>query len=258
MKRLPWGWFFLALSLIIAVWGCANPNREGRDDLSPGGTGEEVTIWTDGDPGRPTVSDFRSLPEETEENRVFTTVSGYPEYKIGPNDLLEITYWRGNTATKEPVRVGSDGTISFGYIENLNVNGLTPTQVDEYVTKLMGEYIKHPRIDVFVKEYCSKFVTFMGAVGARPGNNVGPGKYELKGKAGLLEMLSVAGGPTEDANLQDVRVRRRNNQVFSLNLYKAIMQGDRSQDIILDDGDLVFIPRISDEHRSGYDGLRLP
>jgi protein involved in polysaccharide export with SLBB domain len=66
----------------------------------------------------------------------------------------------------------------------------------------------------------------------------------LTGKTSLLEMLSRAGGPTRDANLREVRVRRKNGENFALNLYQGIYQGDTGQDIILDDGDLIFIPTL--------------
>jgi len=238
-------------------------NQDGRDDIVVASFGEGVKIWMEKggfpvpqqikDVGKPPLSSLGVAASEPEENRVFTSVSGYPEYKIDPGDVLQITIWKGSIGTKESIRVRPDGKISFGFVEDLFVKGLTPTQLDDYLTKNMGKYLKNPRIDVLVTEFNSKFVTLMGAVGGRLGRSGGgPGKYELQGKTRLLEMLSRAGGPTEDANLRDVRIRRKSNEAFSVDLYKAITQGDRSQDIILDDGDLVFIATISKESNRVY------
>jgi len=58
----------------------------------------------------------------------------------------------------------------------------------------------------------------------------GPGEYKLRGKTSVLEMITVAGGPTADADLKSVRMQRRNGETVSLNLYKTIIQGDLSQD----------------------------
>ena len=236
-------------------------NQDGRDDIVAASFGEGVKIWMEkgGFPVPQQIKDVGKLPlssvsvaaSEPEENRVFTSVSGYPEYKIDPGDVLQITIWKGTIGTKEVLMVRPDGKISFGFVEDLFVKGLTPTRLDDLLTKNLAKYLKSPRIDVLVVEYDSKFVTIMGAVGGRdPGK--GPGKYVLRGKTRLLEMISRAGGPNADANLRDVRIRRITNEAFSVDLYKAITQGDRSQDIILDDGDLVFIATISKESNRVY------
>jgi len=39
------------------------------------------------------------------ENAVFKTIDGSPEYKIGPGDLLEVTFWEGNTASRQEILV---------------------------------------------------------------------------------------------------------------------------------------------------------
>ena len=76
------------------------------------------------------------------------------------------------------------------------------------------------------------------------------GKYQLKGKTTLLEKLTAAGGPTSNANLSSVSIRRKNGDSITLNLFKAIHQGDPSKDFVLDNGDVVFIPALSkNDHR---------
>jgi protein involved in polysaccharide export with SLBB domain len=238
----------------------ADLNGDGREDLCATSFGEGVKGWL-GRGGFPlpalkrdvaqagTKKDFE-ISEQLEENGVFTTKDGFPEYRVDSGDVIEITFWRGTVGEKEDVQVKPDGKISFGYIEDLYVRGLTLTQLDRLLTRNLQEFIKHPRIDVVVKEYNSKFVTFLGAVGNRTGT--GPGRYKLKGKIRLLAMLSEAGGPRENANLSDVRVTRKNNQSFSVNLYKAMTQGDMSQDIVLDDGDIVYLDIISKESNRVY------
>jgi polysaccharide biosynthesis/export protein len=239
----------------------ADLNEDGRDDICAASFGEGVQLWFGKGgfpiPAKPksiaqlSVSREKSRPKEVQENEVFTTAPGYPEYKIGPADVLEITLWKGPAANRELLSVRPDGKISFGYVEDLYIKGMTPSRLDDLLTHRLQEYVKNPRIDVLVKEFNSKSVTIMGAIGIH-GTGSGAGKYELTGKSTVLEMLSKAGGPTRDANLRDVRIRRKNNQSFSVDLYKAITQGDRNQDIVLDDGDLIFIPTISKESNRVY------
>jgi len=185
------------------------------------------------------------------ENDVYKTIGGIAEYKIDPGDILEITFWEGTASQKEEILVRQDGRISFGFVEDLDVKGLTASELDQKLTYYLKEYVKEPRLDVTVKEYNSKFVQIMGAVQSR-GERTGSGKYKLKGKTTVLEIIAQAGGLTRDANLNDVRIRRKNGQTVSLNLFKTINQGDLGQDMVLDDGDLVFIPTLAEEGNRVY------
>jgi len=238
----------------------ADLNMDNNDDICVASFGEGIKIWY-GKTGA-TVSKGpkrKKAPSVTadkdqkkyEENDVFTNVSGFPEYKIGPRDVLEITLWEGSEGTKEEITVRPGGKISVSFLEDLSIYGFTASQVDGLITEKLKKYLKNPRVDVLVKEYESKSATLLGAIayyqtGARRG------LYKLTGKITLLQLISKAGGLSQDANLSEIRIRRKNGHAFTLDIYKAIFQGDVSQDIIIDDGDLVFIPTISDETNRVY------
>lgn len=237
----------------------ADLDGDGIDDLLAASFGEGIKFWM----GSPSVFSAKAgatglrqqdqgvaAKEAVEENDVFTTRFGFPEYRLDSGDLLEITFWKGTESEKVEIPVRPDGKISFGYVEDLYIRGLTPTELDRILTRKLGEYIRHPRIDVVVAEHNSKFITILGAVGQRAGT--GPGQYTLKGKARLSQMLSQAGGPRPEANLRNVSIRRKDNQSITVNLYRAITQGDISQDIVLDTGDVVYVPAVSAESNRVY------
>jgi polysaccharide export outer membrane protein len=60
----------------------------------------------------------------------------------------------------------------------------------------------------------------------------------------VVDFLSDHGGPTNRADLAQVKVVRAKGQTYYLNLYKAMFEGDVTQNLILDDGDIVFIPSL--------------
>ena len=237
-------------------------NKDGRDDLCAATFGEGIQVWLGkgGYPDAGVVKKKNMIKSgerpaaftEMKENSVFKDIAGTPEYKIGPGDVLQITFWRGTEGKKEEVLVRSDGRISFGFVEDLAVTDLTATQLDQILTEKLSEFIKKPRIDVIVKEFNSKSVTLVGALATSQHFRSGPGAYSLTGKTTLLEMITRAGGPTNDANLNRVNVRRKSGKSVSVDMYKIFTHGDRSQDIILDDGDLVVIPVISKEENRVY------
>jgi len=173
------------------------------------------------------------------------------EYKIGAGDTLEITLWEGTTPKREEITVRQDGKISFGFVEDLDVKGLTSSELDRLLTGYTREYVKNPRFDVTVKNYNSKFIRLNGAI-AYHGPGTGPGKYRLTTKSTALEIITQYGGTTKDADLGDIKVHRKNGQTVSMNLFAAINRGDLSQDIVLDDGDLIFVPTLEEGGKRVY------
>jgi protein involved in polysaccharide export with SLBB domain/outer membrane lipoprotein SlyB len=240
----------------------ADLNADGALDICAASYGEGIQIWP-GNTGKAIIfreQGIEQLPAAEQlavlaaplENDVFKTVNGIAQYKIGPGDVLEITSWEGSTSKKEEIVVRQDGKISFSFVEDLSVTGLTASQLDELLTEKLRRYLRQPRVDVVVKEYNSKSVTLLGAVAFRGVGGTGPGKYRLSGKTTLIEMLTQAGGFDENAALQRVNIRRKNGQSISLDLFKAIHQGDPGKDFVLDNKDVVFIPTLAKDGNRVY------
>ena len=194
------------------------------------------------------------VPDANEvlENQVFTTVNGVPEYKIGAGDVLSIELWDPEGVRTENVVVKPNGRISFDFINNMPVAGLTPSMVEDELMRRLSRFILDPQIDVTVKDYKSKFVTVMG-----PGSDtaldraVGGGMKFLKGKTKLLEVLAGSGMLAESADLKNIQVRRKDgSKVIKVDLYKAVTVGDRTQDPVLDHEDLIYVPRLSQDSSS--------
>jgi protein involved in polysaccharide export with SLBB domain len=240
----------------------ADLNADGQPDLCAANWGEGVIIWQSPSAaaGTPAAAARRvagplgptSGAPALRENDVFKIVNGTPEYKIGPGDVLEIVFWEGNTATRQELLVRPDGRISFGLVENLQVSGLTAGELDAMLTVKLEQFFKRPRVDVLVKRYNSKSVRLLGALGKSGTPGSGAGEYKMQGKTTVLEMITAVGGPTPDADLKSVRIRRKNGETVSLNLYKTIIQGDLSQDMVLNDGDLIYLPTLTKEANRVY------
>ena len=137
-------------------------------------------------------------------------------------------------------------------MENLAIDGRTARELDGLLTARLEQYLKKPRVDVNVTQHKSKSVRLLGAVSRTNVFGSGAGEYKLQGRATVLEMLTQAGGPTDDADLKSVRIRRKSGETVSLNLYQAIIQGDLSQDLVLNDGDLIYLPTLSKEANRVY------
>jgi polysaccharide biosynthesis/export protein len=112
-------------------------------------------------------------------------------FVIGPEDVLEVAVW-GNTEVTRTVPVRPDGKISLPLVNDIQAAGLTPIQLREALTKALTPYIPEPAVSVLVREVHSFKVTVIGQVKT-------PGRYELKGRATVLDVLALAGGLNEYA-----------------------------------------------------------
>jgi len=159
-----------------------------------------------------------------------------PKYILGPGDVLEISIWVRLIEQKYIVPVSEEGTITFTYIDNARVSGLTISEARELLLEKLSKYIKEPKINIFVKEYQSKMVSLLGEIKG--------GHYPLTGKTTVLDLVIKAGADLATADLKSIRVIRR-GKTYRLNLYRTIFQEDESHNIVLEANDVVIVDGLS-------------
>ena len=123
------------------------------------------------------------------------------EYVIGPEDVLDIAVW-DNQALTRTVPVRPDGKISLPLLNDVHAAGLTPMELREKLSAGLTEYIPSPAVSVLVREVHSFKVTVIGQVKAA-------GRYEIKDRATVLDVLALAGGITEYASRGRIVVLRQ-------------------------------------------------
>ncbi len=113
---------------------------------------------------------------------------------IGSGDLLHVDVFDVPELSRD-VRVSDTGDISYPLIPGRIVaGGLTPFQLESKLEQLLlaNGLVSHPQVSVFVKEQNSQPVTVVGAVGH-------PTVFQVMRPTTLLEVLTAAGGVTDDA-----------------------------------------------------------
>jgi protein involved in polysaccharide export with SLBB domain len=85
----------------------------------------------------------------------------------------------------------------------------------------------------------------LGEVGALrlPYYEAGSGRFYLSGKTTILDLLVLAGGYTEDADIKQVKLIRA-DKIYYINLYDVIYRGETGQNVIIDDRDVVDVPEL--------------
>lgn len=158
-------------------------------------------------------------------------------YRIGPEDLLEISVWREEGMKKEMI-VRPDGGVSFPLAGELKVAGKTPEEVQVEVTERLRKLINDPVVSVSVLRAAGNKIFVIGRV-TRPGEFV-TGRY-----VDVVQALSMAGGLTPFAAENDIKILRKRggkDEVFDFQ-YSDIRKGrNLEQNITLQSGDVVVVP----------------
>lgn len=158
------------------------------------------------------------------------------DYRIGPNDTLNVTVFQVPDLSVNGVRVDTAGNIQLPLIGTVPAAGRTASELSEAVRQaLASSYLQNPQVTVAIAEAASQKVTIDGAVTT-------PGVFELRGRTTLLQAVAMARGPTPTADLTSVAVFRtiegqRMVAVFDL---RAIRLGEAQDPEILGD-DVVVV-----------------
>ena len=128
------------------------------------------------------------------------------EYRIGPNDLLEIEVMnleKEKETAKRSVRVNAAGSITLPLIGVVTAAGLTQQQLEARITEMYSDkYLQNPQVSVFIKEFTTERITVDGAVAK-------PGVYPLVGQMTLLRVIALAGGFGQIAKPSQVMLFRQ-------------------------------------------------
>jgi len=156
------------------------------------------------------------------------------DYRIGPEDLLYIAVWK-NEALSRQVPVRPDGMISLPLVNDVHAEGMTPMELRNVLIKRFSEYMPNPEVSVIVQEIHSTKASVLGEVAH-------PGRYDLKGRTTVLDLLAAAGGLTEFASRSRIVVLRDGGERvrrIRFNYDKAMEDGDANFE--LRPGDILLV-----------------
>lgn len=163
--------------------------------------------------------------------------SADPAYRLGPEDVVEVSVWREESLKKE-ILVRPDGAISFPLVGDVPASGRTTEELRADLTQRLGRFLSDPVVSVTVLRIAAQKIYVVGRVN-KPGEFVS-GRY-----IDVLQALSMAGGLTPFASANDIRVMRRQGakQVILPFPYAEVIRGRSvERNIILQPGDVVVVP----------------
>lgn len=164
-----------------------------------------------------------------------------PNYRLGPGDEVIIDIW-GTSQNTIRQQISPDGTINIEKIGPVSLSGMTVSEANEYLKRVLGKTysgLDAPdgalEIRLTLGNTRTIQINVMGEV-------VQPGTYALSSFSTVFHALYRAGGVNEIGSLRNVQVTRNGKTVAKVDVYDFIMKGKTQDDIRLQEGDVIIVP----------------
>ena len=159
-----------------------------------------------------------------------------PDYVVGPGDELMIQVW-GQVTLNGHFMVDRAGNIYIPQAGTIHVAGQTFGQMQDYLKGQMGRIFRNFDLNVNMGQLRSIQVFVVGQA-RRPGN------YTVSSLSTIVNALFATGGPSPQGSMRHIELKRGGKIVVDYDLYDLLQRGDKSTDVQLLPGDVIYIPPV--------------
>ncbi|WP_043611668.1 SLBB domain-containing protein [Chromobacterium violaceum] len=157
-----------------------------------------------------------------------------PDYVIGSGDQLQVKGW-GMVDIDLTLTVDRNGAIYLPRVGSVSVAGVRYRDLQATLKKSVSRVFNNFDLSVSLQQSRAVQVYVVGH--ARQ-----PGSYTLNAMSTLFNAVLKAGGPDDSGSLRNVTLMRDGRPVAKVDLYGILVNGDKSSDQTLRDGDVIQIP----------------
>lgn len=163
-----------------------------------------------------------------------------PRYRLESGDILELAF-RYTPEFDQEVTIQPDGYVQLkGLPNDVHIQGQSVPEVIETLKKAYSNTLRDPVISVVLREFEKPYFIAGGQVSK-------PGKYDLRGRTTATQAVAIAGGFSEYSKNSQVLLFRRYNddlmEVKVLNLNKVLKDKNYQEDLQLQPGDMLYVPK---------------
>jgi polysaccharide biosynthesis/export protein len=158
-------------------------------------------------------------------------------YRLHAGDLLQIVVWKEAELQQEAL-IRPDGGMTFPLVGELHAAGRTVAELTQTLQERIRKYVPDAVVTVVLKAAGGSQVFVVGKVNH-------PGTFPLLGPLDVMQAISLAGGSTPFADLNGIRILRRNDghETAIPFKYGQVQRGRHlEQNILLESGDTVVVP----------------
>lgn len=198
-------------------------------------------------------TEFQQMVEETTGRRVpifgaslfygvpstFAPVDQVPvsgSYVLGPGDEITLQM-SGQVNQQLYLTIDRSGNISLPGVGAVHVAGLPYSDLREFLNAQLSRIYRNFTLNANLGQLRTIQVFVVGD--ARR-----PGSYSISSLSTLLNAIFASGGPASTGSVRDIQVKRAGKIIDHFDLYDILLHGDKTRDITLESGDVIFFPVI--------------
>jgi polysaccharide biosynthesis/export protein len=163
-----------------------------------------------------------------------------PRYHIEQGDVIDLVFPL-ETDFNQTLTVAPDGYVALRGVGDFYAAGKSLPELHDALLTAYAGILHNPIINVDLKDFQKPYFIVNGQVAH-------PGKFDLRENINVSEALAIAGGATEKAKSSQVLLFRRMPggtmvEVRKLDVKKMLKKGNLTEDVVLQPGDLIFVPQ---------------
>ncbi len=159
------------------------------------------------------------------------------DYLIGPGDILRIRFWGSGKDGAFVAPVSREGTIDVPQIGIMRITGTPLGRLEEVIRNEAEKYVQGINISVSLEELRSIEIYVVGEVSQ-------PGLHLVPPFSSVINGLIAGDGVKKSGSLRTIKLFRGGSLLQVVDLYSLLLHGSREGDVILQDGDVLFVPRL--------------
>ncbi|MBQ3447073.1 MAG: SLBB domain-containing protein, partial [Synergistaceae bacterium] len=158
-------------------------------------------------------------------------------YRISVGDEMTLTIWGIPEEGNFRFSINRDGMAAIPHIGTVRLAGYTLAEAERVISARLSQYYTGFQMNLAMGRLSSIMVYVTG-------NAVRPGAYTISSFSTLVNALMASGGPTLNGTLRNIELKRNGRTVTVFDMYAMLMQGDKTQDVRLQAGDVIHIPGV--------------
>ncbi|MDD4900072.1 MAG: polysaccharide export protein [Candidatus Omnitrophica bacterium] len=161
------------------------------------------------------------------------------KYTLGPDDVVDISVLR-HQEFSGVYPVNQEGKIQYKFVGDLEVTGMTKTQLEAKIKEIISSYVINPEVNVTITEFKSKVIYILGEVGQ-------PGKFYMRSESiPVREAVVQAGLPTLAAAMRRCLLitpdKSGKPKSRPVDLYAVLYGGDLKKNVEMVPGEVLYVP----------------
>ncbi len=158
--------------------------------------------------------------------------TGISSYSLQPGDVLLINVW-GQEEFSGQFQIDETGQILYPILGDIDTRNLTVSALRDTLRTGLGSLFNNPFVTVTPQFRISVL-----------GHVTSPGLYTFDPTMTAIDVVAMAGGPSRNGNLNDIRIRRR-GETSSVAYSDEGTRGRTLQEVGVRSGDQIYVQRRS-------------